>query len=471
MQMKAAIAALLQSAKDRNYGVPRETEVARAYAALTPPATDVVLSEPPDIDEITREMRRRLRSGSDLSPAELRDAPVCLWAGSHPLDSVDDAAADVYFDLLRSVGNRGMFRRLAAVYVVRYPVRFPRFKKASEILSELAGRFPGPWSNAQKSLWIFTPERGPDLIASAALHKRVPPMQTLADHGLRVPLGAGLTEAAFVEGLRKIATSPMGVAERLEVVQTWLKDRPGRPEHDENRGAIADALLLAYEGGFPDKRDRDKLLSFLLERYGDPRVRPANWRPMPKALSIAKKWLIEQSLRQFLDVVSEAVKYDVIKSRQWSYRRAFWTAVYRHQLISDACVVFDRRCAGIARNVFEGETPYARWRGGQNWGAKQIQQGQACLLLRIGPGVVAEWSHNGKCNIWKDAADPKAPKLHKDEYSSSEVEANSESGIPIESRVAFVHGGAANYTWQGKVADVINTITSVRIPPDRYSVK
>lgn len=168
MQMKAAIAALLQSAKDRNYGVPRETEVSRAYAALTPPATDVVLSEPPDIDEITREMRRKLRSGSDLSPAELRDAPVCLWAGSHPLDSVDDAAADVYFDLLRSGGNRGMFRRLAAVYVVRYPVRFPRFKKASEILSELAGRFPRPWSNAQKSLWIFTPERGPDLIASAA---------------------------------------------------------------------------------------------------------------------------------------------------------------------------------------------------------------------------------------------------------------------------------------------------------------
>jgi hypothetical protein len=140
-------------------------------------------------------------------------------------------------------------------------------------------------------------------------------------------------------------------------------------------------------------------------------------------------------------------------------------------LILDACVVFDKKCIGIARKVFEGETPYAHWRPSQGWGAKQIQQGQACLLLRIGPGVVAEWSHNGKCNIWKDANDPKAPALHKDEYASSEVEAALESGIPHESRVGYVHSGAASYNWQRKVADVIAAITGVWIPQDRYIVR
>jgi hypothetical protein len=466
MQMKAAIAALSRSFDMRPVAFPKATEVAKVYATMRPPGTDVVLRDPPDLDEIGEQIRRLLQSGRALSPADLRHAPACLWAGSRPLDS-EDGAADSYFDFLRRAGNRSMFKRLAAVYVVRYPVRFPRFRKASQVLSELAGRFHGPWSNAHKSLSIFAPDRGPGLIASAALHKRVPPMQTLIDHGLRVPFGAGLTEAAFVDGLRKIADGSLGADERLETVKFWIRERPGRPEHDENRGAIADALLLPYQGGFPEKRDRDRLLSFLLERYADPRMRPENWRPMPNASSIARKWLIEQSLRQFLDVVSESVKHMPEKAEQWRYRRAFWTAIYDRQLISDACVIFDEEGSRIALRVFEGKTPYASWV--RRAGEKQIQSGHACLLLRIGPAVVAEWSHNGKCNIWKDANDISAPALHRETYSPDE--ADEDTARPHGSRRVIVHRSPATYSWQTKVADVVAELTNVRVLQDRYAVR
>jgi len=465
--MKAAIAAFERSLAVRSVPFPTGTEMAKAYATMGPPGTDVALRDPPDLDRISEEMRRLLRSGRAFSPTDVRHAPACLWAGTHPLDS-EDGAADVYFDFLIRAGNRVMFKRLAAVYVVRYPRLFPRFRRASNILAELAGKFHGPWSNAHRSLSIFTPERGPGLIASAALHKRVPPMQALIDHGLRVPLGAGLAEAAFIDGLGKIASGAMRADERLESVKFWIKDRPGSPEHDENRGAIADALLLPYEGAFPDKRERDRLLSFLLDRYKDPRARPENWRPMPRASSIAKKWLIEQSLRQFLDVVSEANKYKFKEKEQWRYRRAFWTAVYDQQLILDACVIFDGVAARIARSVFEESTPYAIWR---KEGSKQIESAQACLLLRIGPAVVAEWSHNGKCNIWKDANDKDAPRLHLDSYSSDDVQASAPSGTLAGPRVAIVHSSPATYSWQSKVADVIKAITNVQIPMDRYAVK
>ena len=467
MQMKAAIAAFARSLAFRSVAFPETTEIAKVHGAMRPPSTEVALRDPPDLDKISEEIRRLLHSGRSFSRTDLRHAPACLWAGSHPLDS-DDGVADVYLDFLRHEGNRGMFKRLAAVYVVRYPMRSSRFRKASEILAELAGKFHGPWSNAHRSLSIFAPERGPGLIASAALHKRVSPTQTLVDHGLRVPLGAGLTEAAFLDGLRKIAGGSMQAEERLEVVEFWIKDRPGKPEHDENRGAIADALLLPYEGGFPEKRERDRLLSFLLDRYADPRARPENWRPMPRASSIARKWLIEQSLRQFLDVVSEANKNKPKEAEQWRYRRAFWNAVYDHQLILDACVIFDGVAARIAGRVFEGKTPYAVWR---KEGSKQIERAQACLLLRIGPAVVAEWSHNGKCNIWKDANDRAVPKLHLESYSSDDVQASAGQGVTPGARVAIIHTAPATYSWQGKVADVIASITNVRIPQDRYTLR
>jgi hypothetical protein len=118
---------------------------------------------------------------------------------------------------------------------------------------------------------------------------------------------------------------------------------------------------------------------------------------MPSSAAIVRRWLTDQSLRQFLDVLDDSAL-----QHQWKFRRAFWEAVYRRGLIGEAWVVFDKVSAKL---IFKGETPFARWEGG---GSKQIQNGPACLLLRIGSGIVAEWSHNGRCYIWHDINDPSA---------------------------------------------------------------
>ena len=403
MQMRSAIAALPRSARIR-VEFPKTTAIADATASMRIPETEVTLPSPPDLDQIADRIRRTVRSGQPLSLEDFRHAPSCLWSGTRPLD-LDRDVSDGYLNSVRQAGSRTAFKKLAAAYVIRYPTAAACFRKAAAVLSELAGGFHGPWSNAHKSLSIFDPDRATGLVATAALYRRIPTAQVMTEHGLRVPPGVGLAEAAFVEGLRHVVRQDILAEERLAIIKYWIAGRPFELRNDNNRGAVANALLLPYADTVPEKRDRDQILSFLLERLSDPRTRPEHWTPMSQSSRIARKWLIEQSLRQFLDVVSHSI-HDPIGALQWRYRRAFWTAVYNRQLISDACVIFDDEGARIAERVFEGKTPYGRWRRGvRHTQKRQIQKGQACLLLRIGPGIVAEWSHNGRCNIWRDAGE------------------------------------------------------------------
>jgi hypothetical protein len=182
---------------------------------------------------------------------------------------------------------------------------------------------------------------------------------------------------------------------------------------------------------------------------------------METSASVVKRWIAGQTLSQFLDVVSE-VAYEA----QWKYRRAFWQAVFERELIEDAWVVFDQVGEQEARRMFDTGTEFGRWAKSGN--SKQIMSGQACLLLRIGSGLVAEWSHNGKCNIWHDVDDESAPRMHRSTYVSGEVQVGSRRASG--NTASFVHNSPSTYSWQVKVADEIQKMTGVKIPQASYFV-
>lgn len=127
-------------------------------------------------------------------------------------------------------------------------------------------------------------------------------------------------------------------------------------------------------------------------------------------------------------------------------------------------MIFDRVGAERAQLLFEKETPFARWDTG---GTKQIQSGQGCLLLRVGRGIIAEWSHNGRCCIWYDAADQAAPAMHKRLYQSNEAMLSGSSRDCI----SVPHQYAAEYSWQKKVSDAVYKMTGVRIDEREYEVR
>jgi len=457
--MKAALSALAGAGSVR-VDIPKHTAVARAAASLRSPIVKIVVPPPDNLDVIATRIRNAFRQGKAPENSDLRHAPWCLWDGTRPLELDDDVSSE-YLGYVKTSGRKGAFKRLAAAYVIRFPVRSKMFSSVAALLSELAEKFSGSWSSASKSLSIFDHVEAPRRIALAARYKGSSPTEVLADHGLSVLASESrLAEAAFVEGLRQIGAEQMRPLERLKSMTQWATTQEGVLRFDQHRGLVADSLILPHENPAPEKLERDKMLSFLLERFGDPRLPGNKWAPM-KCTAVVKRWLTEQSLRQFLDVVSRTALPE-----QWKYRRAFWTAVYNRGLISDACVIFDDLGAYHATKVFDGKTPFSRWRHVS--GAKQIQKGHACLLLRIGRGVVAEWSHNGKCNVWRDATDPTAPILHRLRYSSDEVQVKNISFERGEGKSAFTHSRPSTYSWQNKVADEIRAMTGVRVMQSEY---
>jgi len=174
-------------------------------------------------------------------------------------------------------------------------------------------------------------------------------------------------------------------------------------------------------------------------------------------------WLTEQSLRQFLDIVGLTVK-DPNDAQMWRYRRTFWEAAHRKGIIRGAWVVFAEDGARLARSRFGKNVDFATF---VSAGSKQIQRTHAVLLLEVGQGIVADWSHNGKVNIWSDASERNAPKLYQRSYSSDDVTI-SKDDTETSRYLVKTHSSPRTYSWQRVVAERIYRMTNTRLQPSDY---
>jgi hypothetical protein len=97
----------------------------------------------------------------------------------------------------------------------------------------------------------------------------------------------------------------------------------------------------------------------------------------------------------------------------------------------------------------------------------------ACLLMRIGNGIIAEWSHNGACNIWRDRSEKGAPTLYRRTYLPWEVRKPHErhSAFSRQEEGIYYHHGSESYGWQQHVANEIYSLTRVRIPQKDYRLR
>jgi len=459
MQMKETLnfRELFRAAK---LELPEVPHIARAAKSIKTPTVDIIFEKPRDIDEVARRLRDAFLTGRPLERSDLRHAPWCIWDGENPLERTPEVL-NAYLRHVRETGGKGAYRRLAAAYAVRFPTGSPMLRAVAATLSDLANRFSGTWSEAARSLALFDPDAAPKVIASVALKRGIHPTGVLGSYGLsKLAVNSGLAEAAFLAGLRELADARLGPRDRLEAIRRWSLTENGTLLFENHRGKVADALVLPHADNVPEKPDRDRMLSFILEQFRDPRLHSERWTHMSdRCVATVRRWLTERSLRQFLDVVDK-----VANDSQWKYRRAFWWAVYERGLILDACVVFDELGAETARQIFDRSTTFSRWGRG---GTKPIERGHACLLLRVGSGVIAEWSHNGRYHIWSDSSDPTAPRLHRATYRSNEVMIP-HKGI---AGVAGSHWSPDTYYWQNKVADEVFALTKARVMQSEYVVK
>jgi hypothetical protein len=274
------------------------------------------------------------------------------------------------------------------------------------------------------------------------------------------------TETGLLPGLEASGLAHRATEQLLASIERTL--RLAKPPHDritrslewlecdqklrlpELRMEVATALLSPFRERNPEPRVQELLQSFLLRTIGDPRPQRQKWQGVPDEIrNILLRWLVAGSLEDFFRVLDETAQ-----DSHWKYRKAFWSAYLRREVIADAWVVLGPAAATIVRKEFESPAGAAKLRMGDG-----TQSSHSVLLMRIGNLTIAEWSHNGKCRIWKEG-NRKAPKLYETEYHRRHLI----DGCNWEKS----HMGSEDGRWQGDVARRIEDETGIRIPRAEY---
>jgi hypothetical protein len=446
--------------------IPQVALISAAAERITAPAGGTDKPRPgKNYDRIATEILERLQAGQPLTWRELRDGAWCLWTTKPALCDEPIGLAGIVTGVA-AAEQKQPYRALASSFLWGFDAARPGTVKAASVLAGKASLAGRPWAELHASLQLFDPEVGPETVARHAIQQQISPTEILKRGGLgAVDARSGYAKACAAAALGQIAGgAEQDPLRRLERVQALAIGADGRLVFEDQAPLVADALIKPFGGMIPEKSIRDGFLSVLIALFGDPRLNRGRWTRMREAEEVVVRWLTEQSLRQFLDIADR-----VAKERMWKYRRRFWESVYDAGLVREAWVVFDSYGAAEAQRVFGKKASFGFFvRGGR----KLVEQGHTVLLLRIGNGVVADWSHNGKCNIWNDAEAPGAPKLYRGSYTSDEMRLSSGATDAVNNPTFGIsHMGAENGNWQSKVAAKIHQMTGVRIAPSRYMVR
>ncbi|MBB3771997.1 hypothetical protein FHS55_002606 [Angulomicrobium tetraedrale] len=435
-----------------------EAAVLRAARKLPEGAGDATRAK--DYDALAVSIAQTLSRQETLTVREARDGAWCLWTTKLAL-AARPQTLDPFLAQLRDHNNKGASRALALSYLVSFHDDRPGLSAVAGALRDLVSVMGPPFDALHDRFRIFDAAEGPRRIGDAALIARLSPRRILEENGLRMELAlaGGYVEPCTRRVLQRAAEDRrLPPAERLDFLPLIaLQGDPRRLTFPTHKSLLADALLLPYRAQPPEKAIKDRTLDLLtsLDELGDPRTKSANWVGMPEAREIAISWLTEQALRQFLDVV-EAVN----PNPNWKYRRTFWEAMYERGLIREAWVVLDRVGANEAFRSFGHNARFARFTAGGG-----IQSGHAVLLLRIGRGICAEWSFNGKCRFWVDADRAGAPKLYEPQYDGDFLRSG-QRYAPVEEIEHIPHTG--ENAWQHKAARRIASMTGARLSAREY---
>jgi hypothetical protein len=448
--------------------LPLQGATARLAASL-PPAAPVV-RPPVDLNAVARRFVEGVQHGAPPVPGDWNKIAWCLWTTTPAVAQHDPALAAVLDRVVRmvGVGRTRPYRQLASAYLLDFAADRPGLDLISGVLRDGASVAGAPWDRLQDEYAAFNGADAAEHLARRALEAQTGVRDVFASAGVGGPLLDGeFARAAHDAGLAILAAMPVAsAAEHVAAIRRWSLRPDKRLIFETSKAAFARALVGPFGGRLPALSERHIVSSLLVSLFGDPRVNRGKWIGMDDEAQILRRWLTEQSLRQFLDVVDR-----IAPDHMWKYRRAFWQAFHKADLLQNAWVVFGEDGAVAAMQAFGAAVRFAKFRPG---GKKQILPGHAVLLLDFGPCIVADWSHNGRCNIWKKSDRTKPSALNAPAYTSDEVMRKvpkDDSEASLNKSDIFSHHGSENYVWQSRVAERLHELIGVRLPPSDYQVR
>jgi EH_Signature domain len=452
--------------------VPPETaEVSRASV----PAYDnpVDAPRPVDLDEIAKRVVTAFSKGTLPDRRDLRHAAFCVW-GTQPHLADRPVTLRTYLQWLSRIDRKADFRRLAEEYVRSFDAQTTGIEEVAATLARCAEKIGGRWGERARDYQIFDPHRGPLEIARVAISQDVDPVHFLRerDQWPESLAKAGLSRSVWLAGIKEIEKITSGnERERFERLTQWNGADTQEILFSSLKAQFVAAVIRPYGNGGPaDKSLRNAIVNFLLGVLGDPRLDSHKWIGLDDAVAVMNRWLVEQSFRQFLDIVEKISENE----QQWEYRRAFWEGLFKkcQQTRTElhAWVVFAGKGAKAAREIFGSNASFGVFRDG----SQALLETHAAFMLEIGDYLFVDWNESGPCNVWRRNTATKRPKLYQDYYRRDQLRHRAPRPRTDEKLIPagiFDHRGSGNYVWQARIAKEITDAYGPRLYQTDYRVK
>ncbi len=343
---------------------------------------------PVDIATSCRRIDELIDRGLPLERRDLRIAPWCLWAPERPLADRPGRLEAILRQIEAAARGR-LYRILALAWGHAYDSQRVGIAEVGRFLTAHAADLGPGWSAALKRWPLFDPLNGPRALGAASLEVGKAPEEVLGEFGL--PSFAACVPYALAAHRQAIRGAERLPADRrLNVLRRISQTADGGLRHMALGPDVVTAAIEPFGAVLPDRTTRDEYTRFALALLGDPRSQAFRWVNCQTAQDIMRRWLTEQTLRQFFDVVDAVAHVD-----HWRYRRAFWDALYQRGLIDEAWVVFETLGTSYARRMFGKDIDFGTIKKG-------AEAGHAILLLKIGTLTAVVWSHRGRCSIWDE---------------------------------------------------------------------
>lgn len=215
-----------------------------------------------------------------LTVRDMRLAASCLFEGEKPL--VDNVYfLDQYLDAVRTIRSRRATKRLIHAYCIHFDPNRKGIQRIARFLREAISSLPGRWEwpERQRRFKIFDPTQASRQLAALTLDSKTPRAE-LEKVGLSGQLlSSGLSAHIFLSAL-KIIQERLAANARLDDVDcalAWVQSDDGGEYFSAHRAALANALLLPWSEHDPDEKVREKIQSYLLENFDDPRINGGSW--------------------------------------------------------------------------------------------------------------------------------------------------------------------------------------------------
>jgi len=436
-------------------------------------ATEVAPRQPaPQVLEgVRRRLQQALSGGGAPDRRDLKQAPWVLWQGEPP--------AIGFPGLLDLVVGQAMQSPRALRYLIEAWLRdFSPDKLGiaraglaiQRLLTDSRDAKLDVWRTAQARFRLFDAAEGPALLAAAILDhtQSVSAVMETAGFADQARATSSYLRAVQSELLVRMPTALRRTAARDRCVRGFEFLSHGKLlRFDDTRVGVARSICEPWFSAdyLPAPDIQRCVQDFLLDRIGNPQLRPGRWVGAEREATLIRRWLARASLNVFFGLIA-----DYALDAQWAYRQAFWSACLRKGAIDDAWLILGANVHASARAREDLGSAFAQLSGAGASGDQSV------LLLRIGPLTIAEWSHNGSMRAWLG---DDAPKLGQSSYLRSHL---IRPCLPFPadpfrygqidaSRSGLRHVGSTSGVWQRRAALLLARHADVRLQASDWRIQ